>query len=77
MDPERLTTGEWSRWREDDRAWKLLVIEKLDDHGERLARLETIKEQADKAGTDAKHSKWAAVGAILAAILTGMAAILK
>lgn len=71
MDP--ITPGEWTRFVDSDREFKHEVLGHLMDHGERLARLETVKEQADKASADAAVSKrWSMVSTAVTALVNGL-----
>lgn len=74
---EHLGTGEWERWREDDRLFKAQVMEHLIDHGQRLVAVETNMGRADKAADSAESAKrWSmagnVIGVVLNAILVGL-----
>lgn len=69
---QHLTSGEWSRWLDSDRQFKSEVMDRLIDHGERLARIEANKTDAARAEQAAVATKkWAVVGGSLAAIING------
>lgn len=69
---DHLSTGEFSRWLESDRVFKADVLDRLTEHGERLARIEAIRNDAGRAERAAVSTKkWAMVGGVVAAIING------
>jgi hypothetical protein len=69
---EHISAGEFTRWLESDREWKSQVLDELIVHGERLAALEAVKDQASAAEESAASTKkWAVVGGTVAAIING------
>jgi hypothetical protein len=69
---DSLTTGEFSRWLESDRVFKSDVIDRLTEHGERLARIEAVRTDAARAEAAAVSTKkWAVVGGAMAAVING------
>lgn len=79
--PEHITAGEFSRWLQSDELWKAQVLIEMREHrqetreqGERLAALEAVKSQAQRAEDTAISTKrWTVIGGIIAAIVNGFA----
>ena len=72
MNQEHLSAGEWDRWQTNDREWKREALDHLINHGERLARLETYRDDVGRAESAATSTKkWAVVGGVVAAIING------
>lgn len=70
---EHLGTGEWERWRDDDREWKTEAMRHLIGHSERLAALETGPQRAQTAADTAESAKkWAIVGTTIGAVIHGI-----
>lgn len=69
---DHITEGEWTRWLESDRDFKGAVLDKLTDHGERLARIEATRINAARAEQAAVSTKkWAVFGGAIATIING------
>ena len=74
-----IRASEFERWADDDRAWKKDLLDRVVNHGERLTRLETVRDAALQSKTNAENAasdaaltrKWAVVGGIVAAIING------
>lgn len=73
---EHLGTGEWERWRDDDREWKQVAMEHLINHSERLARLEGSPQRAETAATSAESAKrLTLVGTAIGLVINGLLAV--
>ncbi len=67
-----ITTGEFSRWADDDREWKRETLAYVIDTRERVAKLEGMTDSAANAEHSATVTKrWAVFGGTLAAIING------
>lgn len=71
--PEHLGTGEWDRWRTDDREWKREAMAYLVDHSERLRALETAPNRAQSAADTAESAKkWTLAGNVIGVVINGI-----
>lgn len=70
---EHLGTGEWDRWRDDDREWKKVAMAHLIEHSERLATLETGPHRAQTAADAAESAKkWTVMGNVIGVVLNAI-----
>lgn len=77
---EHVSAGEFDRWLKGDGEWKAQILmeirehrQETRDHGERLAKLEAVKQQAERAESTATSTKrWTVVGGVIAAIINGV-----